>query len=50
MSVIYTYRGNHFTTCVSQIIMLYILNLCSVLGQLNINKTGEKELNIVFIK
>ena len=37
-----TYCGNHFMMYVSQIIMLYTLNLHSAACQLNLNKTRRK--------
>lgn len=37
---------NHFTVYVSQIIMLYMLNLYSASCQLYLNKTGRKNANI----
>ena len=42
MDVHQIYCGNHFMMCVSQIIILYILNLYSVICQLYLNKTGRK--------
>ena len=42
MNVIKIYCGNHFTMYVSQTIMLYTLNLYSVVCQLYLNKTGQK--------
>ena len=36
-----TYRGNHFTIYLSQIIMLYTENLYSAVCQANLGKTGR---------
>ena len=45
MDVHYIYCGHHFMMYVSQIIMLYTLNLYSVVFQLYLNKTGRKKRN-----
>ena len=37
------YHDKHFMMCVSQIIMLYTLNLCRAGCQLYLNKTERKE-------
>ena len=41
-----TYCGKLFTIYVSQIIMLYILNLISVVCQLPLNKTRGKNVSL----
>ena len=38
----WTYCDNHLIMYVSQIIMLYTLNLYNPVRQLHLNKTGEK--------
>lgn len=38
-----TYCGDHFTLCVSQVIMPYTLNLYSAIYQLYLNKTERKQ-------
>ena len=43
-----TYCDNYFMTYVSQIFMLYILNLYNAVCQLYLNKTGrEKKKNLI---
>lgn len=42
MDVNQTYCGNHFTIYLSQIILMYTLNLYSVVCQLYLNKTRKK--------
>lgn len=43
MDVHSTYYGNNFMMCVSQIILLYTLNLDSAVCQLYLTKTGRKK-------
>ena len=43
MDVPLTYCGHHFMMCISQIIMLYTLNLYSAVCQLYLNKIGRKK-------
>jgi len=38
-----TYCGNHFIVCVSQVIVLYTLNLPSAISQLYCNRTGRRK-------
>ena len=40
-----TYCDNYFMTYVSQIFMLYILNLYNAVCQLYLNKTGREKKN-----
>ena len=40
----YIYYDGHFITYVSQINMLYALNLCSVIWQLYLDKTRKKKI------
>ena len=42
-----TYRDNHFTMCVSQIITQYTLNLHSGVCQLCLNKTGREKIVLI---
>lgn len=41
----YSYYGNNFTTYVSQIIMLYTLNVYSAMRQAYLSKTGKSRWN-----
>ena len=44
MDVHWIYCGHHFMMYVSQIIMLYTLNLYSAVCQFYLNKTGRKNI------
>ena len=46
MDVHQTYCENHFMKYVSQISILYTLNLYSAVWQLHLNKTGKKKKKI----
>ena len=49
MNVHCTYCGHHFMMYVSQIIMLYTLNLYSAVCQLYLKKTGRKKLRVLIL-
>lgn len=44
----HTYRGDHFTICVSHIITLYSLDLCSDVCKSHLNTIGKKIIQTYF--